>query len=164
MAITAQVVLETESRGRVTVRAKAPGNRANDAKPIAGFFGAKRYYAGQTFRINDWQQFSPRWMEFVDEPPAEWIAKIQEREKTTEVFVAKRKAEDSKTVQQRQFGAMFSMFQVQASQAGLGKQFDAATGSVKDSAALADLTSENARLKAELEAAKADGKGAGKSK
>lgn len=154
MAIQATVVLPGDPPGIITVRAKAPGNRTNDAKPLAGFIYGRRRYAGETFRLNDWKQFSPRWMEFVDEPPADWLQNIQQRESTTLDYVAKAKAEESKSPAQRQFETMFSMLEMQQKANHAGR-FDPSTGKVVPviDPQVAALQAQVAALQADLDAA-----------
>jgi len=146
VAVAAQVQLVTEVPGRVLVRAKPPGGRLNDAKPLCGFFTIRRY-AGETFRINSWQEFSPRWMEFVDPMPEDWGPHIEARERDLATFIENAKRENSRTAQQQQLSTVFSMFEMQQRQSGAAAQ------------RLADLEAQNAKLLAELEAATAPKRG-----
>lgn len=74
--MVSQVIVETEKPGIVRVRAIASPDKQMDARPVAGFFVRRRYH-GDIFAIAKWEEFSTRWMEFVDQPPQEWIEKIQ---------------------------------------------------------------------------------------
>lgn len=161
-----KVELVSKRQGTVLVRAKPPGGRLNDAKPVCGFDGFARRYVGETFLIEKWQDFSPRWMEFVAspakdapviDPPEGWAEHINLREQQLGQQIAQAKRENAQSVKEQQFAAMFSMFQVQANQAGLGGQFDTVTGKVvaRTDAATAALADENEKLKAEVEALKA---------
>jgi hypothetical protein len=65
-----------EARSGVRVRAKTAKGHEDDARPIGGFY-IKRRYAGDEFIITKPEQFSQVWMEFVDEPPAEWVTAMK---------------------------------------------------------------------------------------
>jgi hypothetical protein len=119
--------VETERPGIVTVRAKAAPGREMDARPIAGFF-VRRRYEGDTFQINDWVEFSPRWMEFIDKPPDGWIEKIQEREKEQLDLMAKAEIENAKTPEQRMAEQFISMAQMASG--GVVQTINQATGKV----------------------------------
>lgn len=108
-----QVQVETERPGTVTVRAKAAPGREMDARPVAGFY-VRRRYEGDTFKISDWKEFSPRWMEFVDDPPAEWLEKIKAREGEIELMAAKAEEENSLSPREQVMRQMLSMAQVAA--------------------------------------------------
>jgi hypothetical protein len=140
-AVAAQVQVLNDVPGHITVRAKAPGGRLNDAKPLCGFYGFRRRYAGETFKISTWQEFSPRWMEFVDPCPEDWKPYIAEREQDLATFIENAKRENAKSMKEQQLSTVFSMFQMQQRQSG-------AAG-----AELERLREENARLLAELDRA-----------
>jgi hypothetical protein len=123
-----QVQLETERAGTVTVRAKAAPGRESDAKAIAGFY-VRRRYAGDTFKINSWREFSPRWMEFVDEPPAEWLTQIKAREGEIEVMAQKAEEENALSPRDQIMRQMLSMAQVAAG-GGETHSINQATGKV----------------------------------
>lgn len=108
MKLTAQT--ETERPGVVAVRAKAPNGRENDARPVCGFY-VRRRYAGQEFMIAKWQDFSPRWMEFVDPTsvPEDWFEKIELREKQRDKVAAEAVIENAMTPMQRLVHEVFSM-------------------------------------------------------
>lgn len=127
MAQVLRATTETERPGKILVRAKAAPGRENDAKPVAGFF-VRRRYAGDEFRINDWNEFSPRWMEFVDEPPKDWLKKIGLREEDREQFMAKAMEENKLTPQELMQRQVFSM--AQAAQPKL-VELDYANGGTK---------------------------------
>lgn len=83
-AATVQVMTERPpSQSDVMVRAVAGAGQINDGKPVAGFFMRRRYH-GDTFFIQNADEFSTRWMEFVDAPPESWVANIKKREKDWE--------------------------------------------------------------------------------
>lgn len=122
-----KVQVETERPGIVTVRAKAAPGREMDARPIAGFF-VRRRYAGDTFKINDWTEFSPRWMEFVDTPPEGWIERIKAREGNIELMAQRAEAENAKSAEQRVAEQMLSMAQI--AKGGEEQLINQATGKV----------------------------------
>lgn len=103
-----KVQVETEKPGTVLVRAKAAPGRELDSRPIAGFY-VRRRFEGDTFKINEWHEFSPRWMEFIDTPPPEWMEKIQAREGNRDDLMAKAQFENAKTPEQKLAESMFSM-------------------------------------------------------
>lgn len=76
---TLQVVTEVEKPGTVLVEAFAPDGAFLRANQAVGFF-VRRRKAGDQFKIARWDEFSPHWMKFVGEPPAEWVEKIKARE------------------------------------------------------------------------------------
>ena len=115
-AVAAQVHVLNDLPGKVTVRAKPPGGRINDAKPLCGYFAFRRRYAGETFQINTWQEFSPRWMEFVEEPPADWKPQIEAKEKALAEFIEVAKRENARSQREQQVNDVFSMFQMQQRQ------------------------------------------------
>ena len=79
MAGAIQVVTEIENpNAHVAVKAIAPIDRQDDARPVAGFYVRRRYH-GDEFMIEKAEEFSPTWMRFVDTPPDEWIAAIKSR-------------------------------------------------------------------------------------
>jgi hypothetical protein len=84
MAIAAQVITETEKPGTVLVRAFANQDRMGDARPIAGFFVRRRYH-GDTFLLARPEEFSPTWMRFVNDPPAEWADQLKKVAKAHKV-------------------------------------------------------------------------------
>lgn len=106
-----RVQVETERPGIVTVRAKAAPGHESDARPIAGFF-VRRRYEGDTFKINAWHEFSPRWMEFVDDPPADWIEKIKGREGDIELVARKAAEENALSPRDHLMRQMFSVAQL----------------------------------------------------
>lgn len=75
-SIPAQVQTETEKPGVVLVEAVALAERMNDGRPSAGFFVRRRYH-GDRFYLAKPAEFSPRWMRFVNEPPKEWVEKLE---------------------------------------------------------------------------------------
>lgn len=86
MAGTVQVVTQNENpNGRVLVVAVAEESKLGDGRPIAGFYYQRRYH-GQQFRIEKPQEFSPRWMRFVEEPPADWADKLKAYDLDTKKF------------------------------------------------------------------------------
>jgi hypothetical protein len=151
-SMPAQVQVISERPGKVLVRAKPLSGRENDARPVCGFDGAKRRYAGELFRINTPQEFSPRWMDFVDgagnvvDPPEDWRAAIETRKaQLAEIVAQSRQPQLEALLTQKlaDVSAQFSMAQMQAQQSTKG---------------LAALQAENAQLKADLEAATKPGK------
>lgn len=120
--------VETERPGIVTVRAICPAGKEGDARPVCGFF-VRRRYPGDTFQINDWTEFSPVWMEFIDEPPAGWREKIDVKYKERKIAVAKAEAEDQLSPRERMQRDVFSMAELQKNQAEL--VINQATGAVK---------------------------------
>jgi len=120
-----QVQVETERPGTVTVRAKAAPGREMDARPIAGFY-VRRRFEGETFKINDWHEFSPRWMEFVDDPPADWVEKIKAREGDIELKVQKAEEENALSPRDQIMRQMLSMAQM--AQGGETQSINQATG------------------------------------
>ncbi len=112
MASVLKVQLETDRPGLVPVRAKpAPGHEL-DGRPIGGFY-IRRRWAGEQFAINDWREFSPRWMEFVDETavPKDWWDKLKIREEERAAFIAKAEDENKKTALDHMRDQTFSMLQ-----------------------------------------------------
>lgn len=79
MAIKAEV--KTEYPGIVPVRALESRDGLLRERSACGFFGVKRY-PGDVFYLNKPEEFSPRWMEFVDpsEVPEGWAEIIAQRE------------------------------------------------------------------------------------
>lgn len=123
-----QVQVETERPGLVTVRAKAAPGREMDARPVAGFY-VRRRFEGDTFKIGDWKDFSPRWMEFVDDPPAEWVERIKAREGDIELMAQKAEEENSLSPREQVMRQMLSMAQVAAG-GGETQSINQATGRV----------------------------------
>lgn len=79
--IAAQVVVETEraySSTDVLVRAVAQPGRLMDGRPVAGFLVRRRYH-GEKFFIQSAKEFSANWMEFIDQPPKEWLPVIKSK-------------------------------------------------------------------------------------
>ena len=128
-----RVQTETERPGIITVRAKAAPGREMDAKPVAGFF-VRRRFEGDTFKINEWHEFSPRWMEFVDNPPQEWLDKINAREQNNQQIQTRAEAENAKTPETRIAETMFSMASVMRNQEG--GTINQATGKVSKTLSL----------------------------
>lgn len=79
MAIKPEV--KTEYPGIVPVRAVESRQDLLREKSACGFFGVKRY-PGDVFHLNNPEEFSPRWMEFVepDNLPEGWAETIKQRE------------------------------------------------------------------------------------
>lgn len=162
-AIAAKAVVEHERQGTVLVRAIPPSGRLNDARPVCGFDGRRRRYAGETFLISEAKEFSPRWMEFVDragnviDPPAEWQAVIQARESALAQQIEQGRRENAQSVQQKQVANLVSMFQLQAQNVSSHFNSDGQVVRNVDPAVVA-LAEENAQLKALLEKATAPDK------
>lgn len=70
----------TEVPGVCWVEAFKPTSMMDREGQMVGFFVRARH-VGDRFQIAKWEDFSPRWMRFVDPLPEGWEAKIQEREK-----------------------------------------------------------------------------------
>lgn len=104
--------VETERPGIVTVRAITPHGKEGDARPVCGFF-VRRRYPGDTFQINDWTEFSPKWMEFVDAPPEGWREKIEAKYHEIAIAVAKAEEEDRLSPRERMQREVFSMADLQ---------------------------------------------------
>ncbi len=111
MKLTAQV--EVERPGVVKVRARPPSGRENDSRPVCGFY-VRRRYADDEFMIGSWADFSPRWMEFVnvEDVPADWLDKIEAREKERERVAADAMIENNLTPTQKMAAQLMSMAQV----------------------------------------------------
>lgn len=79
MAIKADV--KTEYPGIVPVRAIESRQDLLRERSACGFFGVKRY-PGDIFHLNKPEEFSPRWMEFVepDNLPEGWAGTIKQLE------------------------------------------------------------------------------------
>lgn len=129
MKAEVNVIDELPTQGGVLVRAKAAKGHEEDARPIGGFF-IRRRYAGDTFRINDWKQFSANWMEFVDEPPQAWLEAMKlDADKKAELM-AKAQEEQRETPEQK---LVFAMSQLMARTAGRSPdEFDHSSGRFKD--------------------------------
>jgi hypothetical protein len=125
-----QVQVETERPGIVTVRAKPAPGREFDAKPIGGFY-VRRRYAGDEFKIAKWQDFSPRWMEFVkpEEVPTDWIEAIKAREGAIEVFAQEAAEQDSLSPEERRKQELMSMADL--ARGGDKQTINQATGAVR---------------------------------
>jgi hypothetical protein len=67
---------EIEKPGVVLVQAFAPPTKAEDAKPVCGFFVRRRFH-GQQFLLAKPEEFSANWMQFAETPPKEWIEKLR---------------------------------------------------------------------------------------
>lgn len=102
MATVLRAQVETEKPGTVRVRAKAAPGHELDARPIGGFY-VRRRFAGDEFKIAKPEDFSPRWMEFVDQPPKEWLDKISIREEERGQFMAQSVEENFKPPAEREF-------------------------------------------------------------
>lgn len=128
MATVLRAQVETERPGTVKVRAKAAPGHELDARPIGGFY-VRRRYEGDVFYIAKPEDFSPRWMEFVDQPPKDWLEKIGIREEQREAFMVRAAEENAKTPD----AAMFSM-----AEAGRAKpvEIDYRNGTVKGADAI----------------------------
>jgi hypothetical protein len=146
-SIPAQVIVTSERQGTVRVRAKPLSGREGDARPLCGFDGARRRYAGEVFLITEPQEFSPRWMDFVDasgkviDPPEAWKDIVgRRRAELEELIVSSRTPQlEALRKQNGELAQQYSMAQVQARENG---------------SKAAALETENAKLRAELEAAK----------
>ena|SRR5688572_6857687 len=146
-SIPAQVVVTSERQGTVLVRAKPLSGREGDAKPLCGFDGARRRYAGEIFRISVQEEFSPRWMDFVDssgkviDPPEAWKEHVAKRTAELEELIVSSRTPQLEALrkQNTELAQQFSMAQVQARENG---------------SKLNALEQENAKLRAEIEASK----------
>lgn len=69
----------TEQPGVCTVEAFKPVQMMDREGQMVGFFVRARH-AGDRFQIAKWEDFSPRWMKFVDHIPDGWKEKIEARE------------------------------------------------------------------------------------
>lgn len=128
------VLTELPSSGgrRVKVRAKATLERTGDAHPVAGFFVIRRY-DGDEFHLNDWKQFSSRWMEFVDEPPQEWLDAMDLNEKEKAALMAKQREEEKNSTGE---AMVFAMSQALGRMMGRPPtEFDHSSGRFKDPSA-----------------------------
>lgn len=76
---TLRVETVTEKPGIVTVQAIKPDSVMTRENQMVGFFVRARR-EGDRFQIARWEEFSPRWMRFVDQPPEDWAEKIRARE------------------------------------------------------------------------------------
>ncbi len=130
--IPAQVDVITElpsksGETRVRVRALAAKGHELDARPIGGFFVVRRY-AGDEFYLTDWRQFSKAWMEFVDEPPQEWLDAMMINEEQVAELMAKQEAERTRNPAEELVLAMSRLM----NQAGVKPaQFDYSSGLMK---------------------------------
>lgn len=70
----------TEVPGVCMVEAFRPASMMEREGQMVGFFVRARHERDR-FQIAKWEDFSPRWMRFVDPIPEGWEEKIQEREK-----------------------------------------------------------------------------------
>lgn len=136
MSQVLKVHVETERDGIVTVEAfseeavagASPGVSGKvlaDANKPAGFFVRRRYH-GDRFKINDWKEFSPKWMRFVDTPPEGWIEQINAREGQRQSSLEAATVEQNKTPLQRIAEAVREPSEV-VSLAEYGKPADAGT-------------------------------------
>jgi hypothetical protein len=100
MALKAEV--KTEYPGIVSVRAIESRDGLLRERSACGFFGVKRY-PGDIFQINKPEEFSPRWMEFVDKDaiPDGWEQAIAQREAARSDRLREKAELDSKTDSQR---------------------------------------------------------------
>jgi hypothetical protein len=115
----------------VRVRCLAAKGHEGDARPISGFY-VRRRYEGDEFMIPNWEMFSSNWMEFAEEPPADWREKIEARDQR-KLEIAAKAAE--KHEQPRAEDLMFAMSQMLARQIGRNpNEFDHASGKFKDPA------------------------------
>lgn len=111
------------------VRVIAAKGREGDARPIGGFY-LRRRYEGEEFVIPSWEMFSSNWMEFVGEPPADWIEKIEAREQKKLEFA---QAEAAKPKTTGAENLMFAMSEMMARAVGRTPgEFDYATGKFKE--------------------------------
>ena len=113
MAQSVQAVTEIEKPGTVLVQAVASADRMDDAHPIAGFFVRRRYH-GDTFMIASPEEFSPKWMRFVEEPPKEWKEKLSKRLKFLRMDDL---SVDELVVEKEDPNRQFSMSELQGQQA-----------------------------------------------
>lgn len=75
-----QVETITEIKGAALVEAiKADTTMERDGQLVGFYVRGRRQ--GDQFEIARWEDFSPRWMRFVDVPPEGWVGKIEAREK-----------------------------------------------------------------------------------
>jgi hypothetical protein len=127
--VAAQINVISDVPGSVTVRAVAPTERMNDARPLAGFYIRRRYHNDE-FALSDWRQFSKRWMEFVDEPPEDWVKAMELDEVQKAELMAKAIEED------KQAKAEPLMFALSQMLGGMGVKkpgdFDYSSGRMKD--------------------------------
>jgi len=110
-----QVQVETERNGTVAVRAKAAPGREMDSRPIAGFY-VRRRFEGDVFKINDWKEFSPRWMEFVETPPNGWQEQIDAREQANDQALVRAEIENNRSPREQIMSQMFSMASLMGNQ------------------------------------------------
>ena len=98
---TLKVQTEIEKPGTVLVEAFDSDSGFPRQGETVGFF-VRRRKVGDQFYLARWEEFAPQWMKFVGEAPAEWVEKIQAREKlhqrNTEIFTV----EQNKTAADRQ--------------------------------------------------------------
>lgn len=112
----------------VRVRCLAAKGHEGDARPISGFY-IRRRYEGDEFLIPSWEMFSSNWMEFVDEPPAEWLEKLEERDQR-KIEVAAKAAEQREPPSAEDL--MFAMSQMVARSIGRNpNEFDHSSGKFK---------------------------------
>lgn len=112
--------LTPEKGGTVRVRAIPPSGREGDAKPCCGYFDGRRRYAGQEFMLASWDEYSARWMEFVEpeKVPKEWKEKIESRAKDREEFAEQARARNTLNPMQ-QMAAQFAGFMQMMSMANV---------------------------------------------
>lgn len=70
----------TEQPGVCTVEAFKPATMMDREGQMVGFFVRARH-AGDRFQIAKWEDFSTKWMKFVDAIPEGWEEKLKERER-----------------------------------------------------------------------------------
>lgn len=78
--IEATVKVETEKDGIILVEAVADEARMGDGRPVAGWFVRRRYH-GERFLLEKPEEFSARWMRFVDVPPKDWVEALTQTRK-----------------------------------------------------------------------------------
>lgn len=118
---TLQVMTEIEKPGTVMVQAFSEKGFTRQNEAI-GFFVRRRRH-GDKFMIADWKEFSPRWMKFVDSPPAEWAEKIEAKYGKGAISMAKGFDRVVETVEQQTLA--------QATMPQNAGQFDFSNGRVK---------------------------------
>lgn len=128
-----------EQPGVCTVEAFKPAAMMDREGQMVGFFVRSRH-VGDRFQIAKWEDFSPRWMKFVDQIPEGWEEKIKEREKLrgqiAELSMAEARATpNDKLLQVAHEAAGVALSQVHQSQDGGTMNF--ATGKITPRSTLA---------------------------
>ena len=102
MALKAEI--RTEYPGIVPVRAIESRDGLLRERSACGFFGVKRY-PGDVFQINKPEEYSPRWMEFVEPNnlPEGWAEIIAQREETRAIRMQEKVAREAKSDAMVQF-------------------------------------------------------------